>query len=49
MKAAVKAQLLANLKALKLSAVISQLEGCLRQARESSEDYAEFLLNLTEL
>ena len=49
MKAAVKAQLLANLKALKLSAMISQLEGCLRQARESSEDYAEFLLNLTEL
>jgi DNA replication protein DnaC len=49
MKAAVKAQLLANLKALKLSAMISQLEGCLRQARESSEDYTEFLLNLTEL
>ena len=49
MKAAVKAQLFANLKALKLSAMISQLEGCLRQARESSEDYAEFLLNLTEL
>jgi DNA replication protein DnaC len=48
-KAAVKAQLFANLKALKLSAMISQLEGCLRQARESSEDYAEFLLNLTEL
>ncbi len=49
MKAAVKAQLLANLKALKLSAMIAQFEGCLRQARESSEDYAEFLLNLTEL
>ena len=49
MKAAVKVQLLANLKALKLSAMISQLERCLRQARESSEDYAEFLLNLTEL
>ncbi len=49
MKAAVKAQLLANLKALKLSAMISQLEGCLRQARESSEDYSEFLLNLTEI
>lgn len=49
MKAAVKAQLLANLKALKLSSMISQLEGCLRQARESSEDYAEFLLNLTEI
>ena len=49
MKAAVKAQLLANLKALNLSAMISQLEGCLRQARESSEDYAEFLLNLSEI
>lgn len=49
MKAAVKAQLLANLKALKLSAMISQLEGCLRQARESSEDYSEFLLNLSEI
>ena len=49
MKAAVKVQLLANLKALKLSAMIAQLEGCLRQARESNEDYAEFLLNLTEI
>lgn len=49
MKAAIKVQLLANLKALKLSAMISQLEGCLRQARESSEDYAEFLLNLSEI
>jgi DNA replication protein DnaC len=49
MKAAVKVQLLANLKALKLSAMIAELERCLRQARESSEDYAEFLLNLTEI
>jgi len=49
MKAAVKAQLLANLKTLKLSAMIAQMAGCLRQARESSEDYEEFLLNLTEI
>lgn len=49
MKAAVKAQLLANLKALKLSAMIAQMAGCLRQARDSSEDYEEFLLNLTEI
>jgi len=49
MKAAIKAQLIGNLKALKLSAVVSHLETQLRQARESKEDYAEFLLNLTEL
>jgi DNA replication protein DnaC len=49
MKAAVKGQLLANMKFLKLSAMIAQLEVCLRQARENSEDYGEFLLNLTEL
>jgi DNA replication protein DnaC len=49
MKPAVKAQLMSNLKVLKLSAVLSHLEGQLRQARESKEDYAEFLLNLSEL
>lgn len=49
MKAAVKAQLISNLKALKLSAMLSHLETQLRQARESKEDYAEFLLNLSEL
>jgi DNA replication protein DnaC len=49
MKAAIKTQLTANLKILKLSAVLSQLETQLRQSRESQEDYAEFLLNLTEL
>ena len=49
MKAVVKAQLISNLKALKLSAVLSHLEAQLRQARESKEDYAEFLLNLSEL
>jgi DNA replication protein DnaC len=49
MKAAVKAQLMSNLKALKLSAMLSHLEVQLRQAQESKEDYAEFLLNLSEL
>ena len=49
MKAAIKVQLLANMKLLKLSGMIAQLETCLRQARERSEDYGEFLLNLTEI
>jgi DNA replication protein DnaC len=49
MKAAVRAQLIANLKVLKLSAMLSHLEAQLRQARESKEDYAEFLLHLSEL
>jgi DNA replication protein DnaC len=49
MKAAVKIQLLANLKALKLSAMIAHLDGCLRQARDSKEGYEDFLLNLTEI
>jgi DNA replication protein DnaC len=49
MKAAVKAQLIANLKILKLSAMLSNLEAQLRQAQESKEDYAEFLLNLSDL
>lgn len=49
MKAAIKVQLLANMKTLKLSGMVSQLETCLRQARDSSEDYGEFLLNLTEI
>ncbi|UCG12526.1 MAG: IS21-like element helper ATPase IstB [Deltaproteobacteria bacterium] len=49
MKAAVKAQLISNLKTLKLSAVLGHLEAQVRQARESKEDYAEFLLNLSEL
>jgi hypothetical protein len=48
-KAAIKVQLLANMKLLKLSGMIAQLETCLRQARDSSEDYGEFLLNLTEI
>jgi DNA replication protein DnaC len=49
MKAAVQAQLTENLKVLKLSAVLSHLDVQLRQARENKEDYAEFLLGLSEL
>lgn len=49
MKPAIKAQLLSNLKFLKLSAMLAELEACLRQARESSSGYEEFFLHLTEL
>ena len=49
MKPAVKAQLLANLKFLKLSAMLAELESSIRQARESSPGYGPFLLNLTEI
>ena len=49
MKPAVKAQLLSNLKFLKLSAMLAQLEVCIRQARESNMGYGEFFLDLTEI
>jgi DNA replication protein DnaC len=49
MNPAVKAQLVFNLKLLKLSAMLSNLEAQLRQAREGKEDYEEFLLTLTEM
>lgn len=49
MNAAIKVRLIDNMKVLKLSAMIGHLEEQLRQARESSKDYEEFLLNLTEL
>lgn len=49
MKPAVKVQILANLKFLKLAAVIANLESCIRQAREASLDFSEFLLNITEV
>jgi DNA replication protein DnaC len=49
MKPAVKAQLLSNLKFLKLSAMLAQLEVCVRQAGESNSGYGEFFLHLTEL
>jgi len=49
MKAAIMAQLSDHLKRLKLGSFSSHLEVCLRQARQDSQDYAEFLLNLTEI
>jgi DNA replication protein DnaC len=49
MNAAIKVRLLDNMKALRLSTMIAHLEEQTRQARESSQDYEEFLLNLTEL
>ena len=38
-----------NLKALKLSTMVGNLDSHLRQARENSMDYDEFLLGLTEI
>ena len=49
MNAAVKAQLLANLKFLKMAGIAAHLESHLRQAQENSQDYAQFLLNLTDV
>ena len=40
-------ELRANLKALNLSSLARNLEGLLRQAKESGIDYTEFLLDLT--
>ncbi len=41
--------LTSNLKFLKLSVMVSNLETYLRQARENHQDYDEFLLGLTEV
>lgn len=49
MNAGMKALLIENLKALKLSAITTNLESHLRQARQDKLDYDEFLLNLTEV
>jgi len=49
MNAGMKALLNENLKSLKLSTMLSDLPGHLRQARQESLDYDEFLLNLTEV
>ena len=49
MKAAVEVVLQENLKALKLSTMLSHLKTYVRQAQESSDGYEEFLLNLTEI
>lgn len=49
MNAGMKAVLNENLKTLKLSTMLSDLPGHLRQARQDKLDYDEFLLNLTEV
>lgn len=49
MNAGIKTLLIENLKTLKLSAITTNLESHLRQARQDKLDYDEFLLNLTEV
>ncbi len=49
MNAGMKALLTENLKSLKLSTMIGNLAGHLRQAKQDKLDYDEFLLNLTEV
>jgi len=49
MKAGTEVLLKENLKLLKLSNVLRQLETFVRQAKESGTDYGEFLLGLTEM
>ncbi|TES89353.1 MAG: AAA family ATPase [Desulfobacteraceae bacterium] len=49
MNAGMKALLTENLKSLKLSTMIGNLAGQLRQAKQDKLDYDEFLLNLTEV
>lgn len=48
MNAGMKAVLIENLKSLKLSTMIRNLQSHLRQAKQDKLDYDEFLLNLTE-
>ena len=47
MNAGMKALLNDNLKSLKLSTMIRNLQSHLRQAKQDKLDYDEFLLNLT--
>jgi DNA replication protein DnaC len=49
MNAGMKALLIENLKSLKLSTMIRNLESHLRQAKQDMPGYDEFLLNLTEI
>jgi hypothetical protein len=49
MNAGMKAVLMENLKALKLSTMTRNLKGNLRQAKQDKLSYKEFLLNLTEI
>ena len=48
MNAGMRAVLIENLKSLKLSTMIRNLQSHLRQAKQDKLDYDEFLLNLTE-
>ncbi len=49
MNAGMKAVLTENLKELRLSAMMQNLEGILRQAEQDKISYDEFLLNLSEI
>ncbi len=49
MYAGMKALLIENLKTLKLSTMIQNLQGYLRQAKQEKLSYEEFLLNLSEI
>ncbi len=49
MNAGMKALLIENLKKLKLSTMLRELEGVIRQANQESLSYEEFLLNLSEV
>jgi DNA replication protein DnaC len=49
MKATTEMVLTDNLKTLNLSHMLRQLEPQLRQAREQSLDYSDFILSLTEI
>jgi DNA replication protein DnaC len=49
MNAGMEALLHENLTSLKLSAMVRELQGHLRQARQDTLDYDEFLLHLTEV
>lgn len=49
MNAGMKAMLTADLKTLKLSAMLQHLQGVLRQAGQDKIGYDEFLLNLAEI
>jgi DNA replication protein DnaC len=48
MNAGMKALLIENLKKLRLSTMIRNLEGLIRQAKQEKLSYEEFLLNLSE-
>ncbi len=49
MNAGMKALLIENLKTLKLSTMMRNLQGYLRQAKQEQLSYEEFLLNLSEI